>query len=283
MIATRLMAFGLALMSGAAAAHAQTVVTRQISAEPVETTIVRGPNRTVITRRPLDLASPRAAAPAYAAPSYAAPGYAVTGYAAPTYVSPAYVAPTYVAPTYGAPAYDALSARPPARVVVIEEEDADEEVSAPPVRRTRARVAAPAVRSQPLARRGTPPIMARGVEREPRPAARVRTARAPLALRPAEREVIYRTIVRERVYAPSAVGAYAVAPAVQTVGYAVSPYAAAGYSVGVAVPQTVTLATIPYTLAVQVPVIRGYQYVIVNNRLLLVDPATSIVVADVTQ
>ena len=38
---TRLFAFGLAMMSGVAAAHAQTVITRQISEEPVETTITQ--------------------------------------------------------------------------------------------------------------------------------------------------------------------------------------------------------------------------------------------------
>ncbi len=269
MIANRLIAFGLALMSGAAAAHAQTVVTRQIREEPVETTIVRGPNGTVITRRPLDVTSPRVAAPAYAAPGYGAPSYVVTGYVAPTYV---------------APAYDAVQVRPAAPIVVIEEEDAEEEASAPPVRRTPGPVAAPAARSRTAARRGTPPIMAREVEPEPRPAARVRRASAPLALRPAEREVIYRTIVRERIYARPAGGAYAVAPVgAQTVGYGASPYVGTAYTVGVAVPQTVILATVPWALVVQVPVIRGYQYVIVNDRVLLVDPATSIVVADVTQ
>jgi hypothetical protein len=277
MIANRLVAFGLVLMSGAAAAHAQTVVTRQIREEPVETTIVRGPNGTVITKRPLDVASPRVAAPVYAAPGYGAPGYGAPGYVG------------YVAPTYVAPAYDAVQVRPAAPVVVIEEEDAEEEVSAPPIRRMPEPVAAPAARSRTVARRGTPPIMARQVEPEPRPAARVRRASAPLALRPAEREVIYRTIVRERVYAPPAVDAnYAVAPAgAQVVGYVASPFAvvtnAIAYVVGVVVPQTVTLVTMPQVLAVQVPATRGYQYAVINNRVLLVDPATSIVVADVTQ
>ena len=79
------LAFGLALMAGTAAAHAQTVVTRQITQEPVETTIMRGPNGTVVTRRPLDLAAPQGVAPGYPAPGYAAPGYVATGYVAPAY------------------------------------------------------------------------------------------------------------------------------------------------------------------------------------------------------
>jgi len=45
-------AFGLALASGAASAQAQ-VITRQVTQEPVETTITRGPAGTIITRRPL--------------------------------------------------------------------------------------------------------------------------------------------------------------------------------------------------------------------------------------
>jgi len=279
MIATRSLAFGLALMAGTAAAHAQTVVTRQITQEPVETTIMRGPNGTVVTRRPLDLAAPQGVAPGYPAPGYAAPGYVATGYVAPAYVGPAYVAPSY----------GAVQVRPAAPAVVIEEEDTDEEVAAAPVRRAPAQVAAPAAAARPAARRGKPPIMARAVEPQPRPAARVRQASAPLALRPAEREVIYRTIVRERVYAePQAADAtYAVAPAgAQVVGYVASPFVAVtnaiAYVVGVVVPQTVTLVTMPQALAVQVPATRGYQYAVVNNRVLLVDPATSIVVADVT-
>ena len=52
-------AVALALAAGAGAANAQTVITREITNEPVETIIERGPTGTVITRRPLDAASPR--------------------------------------------------------------------------------------------------------------------------------------------------------------------------------------------------------------------------------
>ncbi|HEX5847410.1 MAG TPA: DUF1236 domain-containing protein, partial [Rhodoplanes sp.] len=72
-----------------------------------------------------------------------------------------------------------------------------------------------------------------------------------------------------------------VAPA----GYDASPYVATnavGYAVGAPVPQTIGLAAVPQTLIVQVPVTRGYRYAVVNNRVLLVDPATNIIVADVT-
>ncbi len=272
MPATRLFVFGLALMSGVAAAQAQTVITRQISEEPVETTITQSPYGTVITRRPLDTSYRRVISPGYVAPGYVAPGYATPGYAAPGYAPPGYG--TVQVRSLNAPA------------VVIEEDDDDDEdvVETVRVRTVPARVAAPVVRARPLARRGPPPILARAVEPDGRPVARVRRVSAPLALRPAQREIVYRTIVRERVYAPPAVvqGGYAVAP----VGYVASPYVATnavGYAVGAPVPQSIALAAVPQTLTVQVPVIRGYRYAVVNNRVLLVDPATNIIVADVTR
>jgi hypothetical protein len=73
----------------------------------------------------------------------------------------------------------------------------------------------------------------------------------------------------------------------QVVGYVAWPFFGVAnlltYALGAPVPQTVALAVVPPTVAVQVPVIRGYRYVVVNNRVLLVDPATNIIVAEVTQ
>lgn len=258
MIASRLMAFGLVLISGAAA-NAQTVISRQISEEPVETTVTQGPYGTVITRRPLDPSYRRVVPPGYVATGYAAPTYVAPGYAAPTYVTPGYAAPTYVAPGYAAPTYAAPRYVAPgyaAPTMVLQDADEDDDtVESVTVRTVREPVVAP----RRIVRRGNPPILARAVE----PAPRVRRAvYRPLALRPAQREIVYRTIVRERVYA--------------------SPYAANALALGAVVPQTVALTAVPSTVAVQVPVTRGYQYVVVNNRVLLVDPATSIVVADVT-
>src|SRR5262247_2886308 len=53
-------AVALALVAGAGAAQAQMVITREITTEPVETIVERGPTGTVITRRPLDTTVPRA-------------------------------------------------------------------------------------------------------------------------------------------------------------------------------------------------------------------------------
>ena len=83
----------------------------------------------------------------------------------------------------------------------------------------------------------------------------------PLQLTPVQRQTVYRTIVRERVQ-----------PAQPTVEY----------RVGMRVPQTAQLYTVPEPVAVEVPAVRPYRYMVVNNRVVLVDPATSEVVAELT-
>src|SRR6202008_4700935 len=50
-------ALGCAVALGAASAYAQSVSTRQIDIEPVETTVTQTPTGTVITRRPLAAAA----------------------------------------------------------------------------------------------------------------------------------------------------------------------------------------------------------------------------------
>lgn len=245
MTPTRVILVSVALLSSAAAAQAQTVISRQISEEPVETIVTQGPYGTVVTRRVLDTTDDRRP----------------------------------VAPTYGT-----VTVRPltPRTIVVEEPVDDEDVIETVTVRRGPAYVDEPPPRRRRAVRavrRGKPPIMARAVEPEPR-RARVRRVRsAPLALRPAEREVVYRTIVTERVYAPPApVVAYGGAP-YWSYGYA-RPVA---YAIGAPVPQSVALAAIPSGLAIQVPVTRGYQYTVINDRVLLVDPATGIVVAEVTR
>ena len=81
----------------------------------------------------------------------------------------------------------------------------------------------------------------------------------PLQLTPVQRQTIYRTIVRERV-----------APARPTVEY----------RVGTRVPESVRLYSVPQEVAVEVPAIRSYKYMVVNDRVVLIDPATSEVVAE---
>jgi hypothetical protein len=95
--------------------------------------------------------------------------------------------------------------------------------------------------------------------REPVESRTVVTAE-PLELTPVQRRTIYRTIVREHVV-----------PAEPTVEY----------RVGVRVPDSVRLYSVPQEVAVEVPAIRSYKYMVVNNRVVLVDPATSQVVEEV--
>ena len=84
----------------------------------------------------------------------------------------------------------------------------------------------------------------------------------PIQLTPVQRQTIYRTIVRERV-----------SPARPTVEY----------RVGTRVPESVQLYSVPQEIAVEVPTIRSYKYMVVNDRVVLIDPATSEVVAELAE
>ena len=81
----------------------------------------------------------------------------------------------------------------------------------------------------------------------------------PVQLTPVQRRTIYRTIVRERVE-----------PARPTIEY----------RVGARLPESVRLYSVPREIAVEVPSIRSYKYMVVNDRVVLVDPVTSEVVAE---
>jgi hypothetical protein len=109
---------------------------------------------------------------------------------------------------------------------------------------------------------------------------------APLALTPAQRTTIYRTIipqgrgrgpiVREQIVtepiAPAPVVRERIAPAGSAYAYAVGSRVADAYA----------LAPMPQAVVSTVPAVRSYRYMVINNRLLLVDPATGVVVAEVT-
>ena len=47
------------------------------------------------------------------------------------------------------------------------------------------------------------------------------------------------------------------------------------YRFGMRVPQTMQLYAVPETVGVEVPAIRSYKYMMVNDRVVLVDLATS--------
>jgi hypothetical protein len=139
---------------------------------------------------------------------------------------------------------------------------------------------------------------------------------APLALTPAQRTTIYRTIipqgrgrgpivreqivtesvgpapvVRERIapapvvrerIAPAPVVRERIAPA-PVVRERIAPAGSAyAYAVGSRVADADALAPMPQAVVSSVPAVRSYRYMVINNRLLLVDPATGIVMAEVT-
>jgi hypothetical protein len=136
------------------------------------------------------------------------------------------------------------------------------------------RVAPPAPRAQ-----------ARTITRE--------TVRTPLALTPVQRQIIYRTIVQREVYAPPA--RIVAAPIERPLPPALidSPYTARASALPEPLPPAPVLgsrvsaiesyATVPEAVAVQVPAARPYRYMVISGRLLLVDPVTSTVVADITE
>jgi hypothetical protein len=275
MTPTRLVAVGLALLSGTALANAQTIISREVSQEPVETLITRGPDGITVTRRPLQsMASPVVSTvPVF--PTYGPSGEVYTrSWVQPAPVPAAPVGGSIAVRPYGEPVTTTTT-----RTVVIEDEE--------PVR--------PAVRT---VRRGTPPIMARAVEPEPVRTTRSRTvtrrvSAAPMALAPTQRTTVYRTLVQEQTYDPAALatvtpgygsGWSSTGWAPGYSGWAAAPVARPiTYTVGSVLPETVTVAPMPRQVVMQVPETRGYEYAVVDGRVLLVEPGTNTVVADIVR
>ena len=77
-------------------------------------------------------------------------------------------------------------------------------------------------------------------------------------LSPAQRTIIYRSATRERVRT-------APPPGVEV-------------RLGARVPRTVELYDMPTTIVEEAPTLRRYRYMVVNDEVVLVDPATSEVV-----
>jgi Ni/Co efflux regulator RcnB len=86
----------------------------------------------------------------------------------------------------------------------------------------------------------------------------------PYRLTPEQRTTVYRTVTRERQLAPSTI---------------VRPAPTVRYEIGAPVPRgSAELSAFPEDVYVDVPVLKRYRYVYVNNQLVLVDPETSQVV-----
>ena len=303
-------AVALALVAGAGAAHAQTVITREVTTEPVETIVEQGPSGTVVTRRLLEMTAPQAPITLPAETIVEEPVDTGGKAARPNRVT-AGLSPTAAGP----------SAAPVSRRHVVAQ---PLHALAPKQVRTKAQSARfHAVRPPPVGAMRTTAI---------RPAPlRTTTGIAPAAhrvvapsLTPAERSTIYRTVVEERVvprtvitepslaappFRPPVVATPVVrqqvvtehvvtapapafrerietTPVIETVGAA--PTVAErvvpdSLTIGSRVPATLPLYALPETLDLEIPVVRPYRYAIVDDRVLLVDPVTATVVAELTE
>jgi hypothetical protein len=263
-----------ALMAGGTIAQAQTAVTRQITSEPVETVVTQSPSGTAVTRHILT------------------PEPGISTYASPPLEYPP-VAAEALAPGYVEPAAPALTTRR--------------------VAESRNSTAAPA--RTPTTRRASPRPVRTVTRAVTVPAAPSDQA---LALSPAQRQVIYRTIV-QREYYPAPVPAlppvaaqtdvYAPPPAagypLRTIYPADDAYGRTGYRdqayddldpyhtayrwdgvplvVGARIPQSVPLVTVPEQVVARVPAARSYSYAVLDDRVYLVDPATNIIMAEITR
>jgi hypothetical protein len=107
----------------------------------------------------------------------------------------------------------------------------------------------------------TQPVQTQTVVTQPVQTQTVVTTQPRLVLTPDQRQIVYRDIVRQRV-----------SPAPGTVTY----------TVGARVPSDVQLYTVPDSVAVEVPAVKQYRYMMVNGRVVLIDPATSEVVDDLS-
>lgn len=105
-------------------------------------------------------------------------------------------------------------------------------------------------------------------------------AAEPLLLSPQERSFLYSAIMDQNAPAVAPGGVYAYAPeAVPAV--AVDPLARADYVVGSRLSRGIPLIELPAAAVSVVPETAPYAYAVVNGRILLVDPQTGIIVADI--
>ena len=247
----RAIVFGLLAATAATAAQADTLISRQITNEPVETIVPTGPGGTVVTRRPLA-------------------GDSVATVPAPVVTAPAPVLPPFPFAPFAAPVTE------PATTVV----ETVETVEQPAV------VTREVVRPAPR-RAATPARSVSTTRVVERPAARRASSQSvtqTVALTPQQRQVIRRTVLLEQarpamaqqvispplsIAPPSSVRTVTTAPVVQRVNH-----------VGSALPRDVVIYDMPQSVAV--PAVRPYSYAIMEDRVLLVDPATRVVIEDLS-
>src|SRR5262245_51142717 len=299
-------AVALALAAGAGAANAQTVITREITDEPVETIVERGPSGTVITRRPLETTRPRVTLPAGPAAEAVETIETVnrpreTTGSATTIRSVDTAAPRRAAVQAARPAVlkqKRVRASAPARIAPPRSATIRSTV------RTTAGSAAPGVVAAPspgpvltTAQRTTlyrTIVEARAV---PRPVVTERSVvpfpfGPPVVVRPApSEEVITERVITspapvvgepiEAVPAPRVIETVGAAPAVTQ--RVVTTPASVEFVVGSRLPTTVPIYALPPSVSVQIPAVRAYRYAVVDDRVFLVDPVSGLIVDELDQ
>jgi hypothetical protein len=179
----------------------------------------------------------------------------------PTYASPAYVAPSYVAPGYVAPGY--VAAAPmiaPAPAVVAQ--PAPIPYVAQPTPMTQEIVTQPqTIVSQP-AERMQETVIRRSASAPTAIHRSTRTTRVHLTS--AQRHEVLHTIRYARTATPAIRQSIARTPVT--------------YSVGSVLPPTVPTYTMPREVVYEAPALQRYAYAPVGDRVLLVEPASNVIV-----
>jgi hypothetical protein len=291
-IASGTIVFSLTLAAGAATAQAQTV-SRQITSEPVETIVSQGPNGTAVTRRILTpTPGVTTVAPSYVYDQAPLPDEAL--------------APGYVESTQTLIRRPAPASRPSTVGVASTHTTATVRPSRPAATRTVTRtvvrtVVAPAVPSYaPLAL--TLPerqlfyrtIVQRDYVPAPAPYYGPPVVAQTEVVAPADYPLrtVYPTDYGYADYGYRPYGYGASDYGYRPYGYASSDY---GYReryayrwdgvplvVGARIPASVPLVAVPDWLALRIPAARPYSYAVLDNHVYLIDPATSIIVAEIT-
>jgi hypothetical protein len=280
-------AVALALVAGAGAANAQTVITREITDEPVETIIERGPGGTVITRRPLEPTVRHL-------PVTLPPAPLPAGTATTEVETIAQSRETVGLATAARSPVDTVATRrvaaPPARMV--SQKQISTRRKAQSVRTVRTTTGAAVARSVqapvPVLTAAQRSTIYRTIVEEREVPRTVITERnvLPFLATPAVRDRVVTEhvitpsvpVVRERI-APRVIETVGAAPAVTT-GRIVRAPASVELAVGARLPATVPLYALPDTLGLQFPAVRAYRYAVVDDRVFLVDPASSLIVEE---
>ena len=277
-------AVGLALVSGTSLAQAQTAVSRQITSEPVETVVTQGPNGTAVTRRIL---TPEPGVNAYLPPDYpAAVPVVEPQYVAP--VAPAVVPRRTITEERVRTTHTAHRDRHPGRAGATRPHrhpHRDPHRGGAGLRP--AAGAEPGGASGDLSHRGAARSMPRdgaarglsGPDRRRAPGGGADRGLCAAARRLSGGRLLPRPRLR---------------PAIDRPGYRPAPYyrdpyhpeygtAAVALSVGARIPPNVQLVAVPDPVVARVPAARPYSYARYGERVYLVDPATGVIVADITQ